>query len=384
MKSKIDPKHLSAALAAFLVLITTLLFYLAIVKFPSILSFVQTLLRVFLPVTTGLVMAYLFNFFLVLYEEKLINRYKLTHTIKRTIGLILTYVTVFLLGALFLRFILPQLLDSLTGIINDIPTYIRDASAFVNEITDKLDISDQFNTMILEKVNEFVSYLMNFSANLIPMIANLGLRIISSIWNIVIGLIISVYLLADKERFLAMSKKSTYALFPLKIADRSVELVQLADDIFGNFLSGKILDSAIIGVLTFVVLLIFKMPYALLVAFIIGVTNIIPFFGPFIGAIPAFFIILFVSGHKAFIFLILIFVIQQIDGNFIGPKILGDSLGISAFWILFSILIGGKLFGFLGMVIGVPLFVFIYTIVKEILEDRLAKKQLPTATDDYR
>ena len=148
-------------------------------------------------------------------------------------------------------------------------------------------------------------------------------------------------------------------------------------------MTGKILDSLIIGILTFIVLKIVKMPYVTLVSFIVGITNIIPFFGPFIGAVPSFFIILFVSPVKAIWFLVIILIIQQIDGNIIGPKILGDSLGISAFWILFSLLVAGKIFGFIGMVIGVPLFVFIYSIIKDIVEYRLDKKGLPKDTDKY-
>jgi predicted PurR-regulated permease PerM len=192
-----------------------------------------------------------------------------------------------------------------------------------------------------------------------------------------------MYLLIDKERFLALSKKTTRALFSETRANRIIELANRGNNIFGKFLSGKILDSFIIGVLTFVVITIFKMPYTILISFIVGITNIIPFFGPFIGAIPSAIIILFVSPIKALWFLVIILIIQQIDGNIIGPKILGDSLGISAFWILFSLLVTGKLFGLLGMIIGVPLFVFIYSIIKEIVEGRLKKKGLPYKTDEY-
>ena len=155
------------------------------------------------------------------------------------------------------------------------------------------------------------------------------------------------------------------------------------NETFGKFIVGKIIDSVIIGVLSFIIFAIFKMPYNLLISVIIGVTNIIPFFGPFIGAIPSFIIILFVSPSKALIFLLLVFIIQQIDGNIIGPKILGDSIGISAFWILFSILVAGKFLGLVGMIIGVPLFAIIYSVIKEDVEYKLKNKNLPTETKDY-
>ena len=153
---------------------------------------------------------------------------------------------------------------------------------------------------------------------------------------------------------------------------------------FSKFIGGKILDSAIIGILTFIILTIFKMPYVLLISVIIGVTNIIPFFGPFIGGIPSAIIILFASPIQALWFIIIIIVIKQIDGNIIGPKILGDSIGISAFWILFSLLVAAKFMGVVGMIIGVPLFAIIYSIIKEVVEDKLRKKGLPVETEEYK
>ena len=205
----------------------------------------------------------------------------------------------------------------------------------------------------------------------------------SSIWNIILGIIVSIYLLIDKEKFCALIKKITYAIFPKSASEKILEVSYMSNSIFGKFLIGKIVDSAIIGVLTFFILALCKMPYAILVSVIVGITNIIPFFGPFIGAVPSFIIILFISPVKALWFLVIIFIIQQLDGNIIGPKILGDSIGISAFWILFSILVAGKFLGLIGMVIGVPLFAVIYAIVKEIIEGKLKKKNMNYKTEDY-
>ena len=199
----------------------------------------------------------------------------------------------------------------------------------------------------------------------------------------ILGIIVSVYLLIDKEKLCALSKKITYGLFPESYADEIIKLVDRSNYTFGRFLVGKIIDSLIIGVLTFIILTIFKMPYTILVSVIVGITNIIPFFGPFIGAIPSFIIILFVSPVQALWFLLIILFIQQLDGNVIGPKILGDSIGISAFWILFSILVAGKLLGIVGMIIGVPLFAIFYSIVKEFIESKLRKKGLKTETKEY-
>ena len=278
---------------------------------------------------------------------------------------------------------MPQLIDSIVGLVNDIPLYIADTTKFINGLIDNLNLGEQYQGVINENFNNLIDYIIKVATNLLPMLGGFLTTLLSSIWNIVLGLIISIYLLIEKERFFALSKKITYAILPKRAAVKTIELTHRSNDTFGKFLSGKILDSFIIGILTFVVLTIFNMPYTLLISVIVGITNIIPFFGPFIGAIPSVIIILFVSPIKAFWFLVIILIIQQIDGNIIGPKILGDSIGISAFWILFSILVAGKFLGLVGMVIGVPLFAIVYSIIKEIIEDKLEKKGLKTETEDY-
>ena len=235
----------------------------------------------------------------------------------------------------------------------------------------------------MEKWNEIVTYTINVVTNVLPILGNVLKVVASSIWNIVLGLIVSIYLLIDKEKFCALSRKITCALFNEEHSQVAIDLAHRTNDTFGKYLSGKIIDSAIIGILTFIILTIFKMPYTILISVIIGITNIIPFFGPFFGAIPSFVIIMFVSPVKALWFLLIILIIQQLDGNVIGPKILGDSIGISAFWILFALLVAGKILGLVGMIIGVPLFAIIYSIIKDITESKLRKKGLPTETSDY-
>lgn len=260
------------------------------------------------------------------------------------------------------------------GLVNDIPRYVVDISNKIIDYGETIYINEEYRELLLGKWDEFVDYILKFATDLIPKIGNFTMIILSSIWNIVLGLIVSIYLLIDKEKFIALTRKVTFGTFSEEHAKFIVKMGIRTDNIFGKFLSGKLLDSFIIGILTFIVLTMFKMPYILLVSFIIAVTNIIPFFGPFIGAIPSFFIIMFISPVKALWFLLIIVVIQQIDGNIIGPKILGDSLGISAFWIMFSLLVAGKLLGFIGLIIGVPLFVLFYSIVRDVIENRLNKK----------
>ncbi len=385
MKINWNSRYNTIAAYGFIVLALSIIFYLIVSEIRLFKIQVGNYINIFQPIIIGFIMAYLFNFILEFYEKVLLNKLikAAKKKTKRVIGIVLTYLTVLFLLYMFLYFILPQLLSSIMGLVNEIPSYFIAITTKLNELTMELYIPDEYYNILVSKWNEFVEYILNFATDLVPKIGNLTKSIVSSIWNIVLGVIVSIYLLIDKERFKALSKKLIYSIFSKKNANKIIELAKRGDHIFGRFLSGKILDSLIIGILTFVVLKVVKMPYVTLVSFIVGITNIIPFFGPFIGAIPSFFIILFVSPIKAIWFLIIILIIQQIDGNIIGPKILGDSLGISAFWILFSLLVAGKIFGFIGMIIGVPLFVFIYSIIKDIVEYRLDKKGLPKETEKY-
>ncbi|NLW15385.1 MAG: AI-2E family transporter [Erysipelothrix sp.] len=382
MKIKWNSKYTTIAVYSLLVSFSTIVFYLIASQVDSFRLQLGKYLSVFTPFIMGFVIAYLFNFILEFYEEKLLKNLK-KKNIRRLLGVLLTYITAFFMFILFLEFVFPQVLDSIIGIVNDMPVYIKEVSDYILKLEQKLDLPDDLKKILMSKWAEFMDFMLVFGTNLLPKIGNFTKTLVSSIWNIILALIISVYLLIDKEQLLALVTKITKSLLSEERASRFVELVHRGDNIFGKFLSGKVLDSLIVGVLTFVVLSIVKMPYASLIAFIIGVTNIIPFFGPFIGAVPSFFIIVFQSLPMALWFILIIFVIQQIDGNIIGPKILGDSLGISAFWILFSLLIAGKLFGFIGLVIGVPLFVFIYSIIKDNVEARLKLKELPTETAAY-
>lgn len=386
MKVNWNKKYTTIAVYGFIVIVLSIIFYSILSQVSSFKIQMSKYTSALQPFVIGFAMAYLFNFILEFIEEHFLNIKPLNLSkgkIKRLIGVLLTYVVVFLILYLFLNFILPQLVSSISGLVSNIDTYVTNITGFVEEVSDKYYINEDYYDFVIEKWNEFVNNIVRFATNLIPILGNLVKNIFSSVWNIVLGLIISTYLLIDKEKFIALWKKVTISLFSEKTSNRIIMLAKRADSIFGRFLSGKILDSLIVGVLTFIILTLTKMPYTTLVAFIIGVTNIIPFFGPFIGAIPSFFIILFVSPIKALWFLLIVIIIQQIDGNIIGPKILGDTLGISAFWILFSLLVAGKLFGFIGLIIGVPLFVFIYSIIKDLVEDRLKNKGLPVETEDY-
>lgn len=386
MKIKWNSNYTTISVYSFIVICASILFYLIASEATTFQIKVGNVISVFLPIIIGFIMAYLFNFILEFYEDKLLSskifKFKKRLT-KRIIGLMFTYSTVTFLFYLFLKFMLPEIVNSLMGLVNDIPDHIKTATELVDEFNRNYYIPEEYYNYMIDRWNEYRDTILQFATNLIPIFGNVVKDILASIWNIVLGVIVSIYVLTDKEKFFALSKKIILATFSEKRAARVLELTRRTDNIFGKFISGKILDSFIIAILTFIVLTIFKIPYTVLVSFIIGITNIIPFFGPFIGAIPSAILILFVSPIKAVWFIIIILIIQQIDGNIIGPKILGDSLGISAFWILFSLLIAGKLFGVAGLIIGVPAFVFVYSLIKDIVENRLKKKGLPHESEKY-
>ncbi|MBN1037991.1 AI-2E family transporter [Clostridium cagae] len=381
MKINWNEKYNTISMYSFIVVSAIIVFYLSIAEFGSLLGKISGIIVILQPFIIGFSIAYILNFILKFYEKKL-NKYSKLKA-KRGLGLVLTYITAMLLVGLFIQFVLPQLIQSIIGLVNDVPKFINESTKFINKLMLDLNISEEYLPLINNNFNEFINYIIKIATNLLPVLGSFVTKIASSIWNIVLGVIISIYLLIDKEKFCAMSKKVTYAIFFKNAAEKIIEITHRSNDTFGKFLMGKILDSFIIGILTFVILTIFRMPYAILISVIVGITNIIPFFGPFIGAIPSVIIILFVSPIKALWFLLIILVIQQIDGNIIGPKILGDSIGISAFWILFSILFAGKFLGLIGMIIGVPLFAVVYSIIKEIVEANLKKKGLKIKTKDY-
>lgn len=379
-------RYTTIAMYSFIVIASSILFFLVISGLDSVSRILGGYLSALDPFIYGFVIAYLVNFFLNFFKSQLSK----VHSMKKIkassfhiLSLILAYLLSGFLVYLFIAFIFPQLFASISGLVLNTPDYVSSSTEYIKELYNDIHLPPEVVGFINDRLDELTVFSSVIAQDLVPMALYLLRNTALSVWNIFLGIIISIYMLAEKDRFICMAKKVNYGLFNVTIADEILVISRRTQQIFSNFLSGKILDSLIIGILTFVILTLVNMPYALLVSFIVAVTNIIPFFGPFIGAVPSVIIIFFESPTMAFWFLIIIFIIQQLDGNVIGPKILGDSLGISAFWILFAILVGGKFFGFVGLIIGVPLFVLIYSIIKEIVEVRLKAKGLPVNTEDY-
>ncbi|MEG0250322.1 MAG: AI-2E family transporter [Peptostreptococcus sp.] len=387
MKIDWNKKYTTIAVYSLIVIFSSIAFYLSVTKFSRLSELTNAFFAILKPFILGFSLAYLFNFVLDFYEEKVIKKFAkrdLKLKQKRALSLVMTYFTVLVVIALFLKFVLPQVADSLSKLLTDFPSIMDQLYTYTNKLVEGLNLSAESKHLFNSRVNEIGKKAVEFATNLMPYLANLFLNVVKSVWNTVLGLIISIYILADKESFFALCKKFISAIFPIKVRNKVLYITRLSNQIFGKFIVGKIIDSCIIAFITFVTLSIAAMPYKILITFIIGITNVIPFFGPFIGAIPSIIIVLLVDPIKALWLALIILIIQQIDGNIIGPKILGDSIGISSFWILFSLLLAGKFFGIIGMVIGVPLFAIIYTIIGESVNNRLQKKGLPISKEKYK
>lgn len=387
MKVEWNKRYTTIAVYSFTVIACSIILYMFISNAGEFSSKISGMIATLRPFIIGGAIAYILNFMLKFYEN-LLSKWdkfdKQSKKVKRSVGLVLTYISASIMLYLFLQFVLPQLLDSILGLANSIPQYVKELSNITNELIGKVDLDPQFIDVLMKQWNDLVNTVITIITNMVPVIGNWVLELSSSLFSIFIGVIVSIYMLIDKEKLLALCRKIVFAFSPNERAKFILRIARISNDTFGKFLVGKIIDSLIIGILTFCILSICKMPYTLLISVVIGITNIIPFFGPFFGAIPSVIIVLFVSPTKALWLVLIVFVIQQIDGNIIGPKILGDTIGISAFWILFSLLIFSKLLGFVGMIVGVPIFAVVYSLIKETVEVRLKDKGLPTSTEDYK
>ena len=284
--------------------------------------------------------------------------------------------------------IVPSIIQSIQGIATGLPSEVKNImdwsdeffkgdSEIVGVINDVLQKASDAVQKFLE--NDLLAQVQVYLTS----IASGVIYTLKFLLNLVVGIIVSIYVLASQETFAGQAKKIIYAMFKPVRANVIVETVRKSNEIFGGFISGKLLDSAIIGILAYVVLTIMRMPDTILLAVIIGVTNIIPFFGPFIGAIPSFLIVVLQNPLQGVYFLIFIFILQQIDGNIIGPKILGDSTGLSSFWVVFAILVFGGLWGFPGMLLGVPLMAVIYYVAQKLVSYFLRKRGLVDDTGSY-
>ena len=300
--------------------------------------------------------------------------------VSRGAGVVTAVIVAALILYAFFSMLLPQLYESVVGIVDNAENYYTSIDRWVTNVLEDNPEIQGYVDSALGKIYEFINNWITTTflqdvQKLLATVTTSVVAVVKSLMNILIGLVASVYILWSKETFQAQGKKIIVAAFSRKGADHIFYLGRNIYRVFNGFVIGKIVDSAIIGVLCYIACLIFKFPSALLVSVIIGVTNVIPFFGPFIGAIPATLLILIQNPIKALWFVLFVLVLQQVDGNIIGPKILGNTTGLSSFWVLFAILLFGGLWGFVGMIIGVPLFAVIYDIIKKLVIHGLKRNE---------
>lgn len=397
MKFKFDKKYLYWGITAFLVIAAGILFYYILFHGASLSSGLSSFIGISMPIIDGFVLAYLMTPVLNKIEKCIIKplymKAKLPMTPKnkrrmRGLSILVTIVLILVVLYEFFGLIIPEVVRSIQSIIFQFPIYVNNLSNWamglmrnnpdLEEVVNSL--IDQYSSKILDYVN---SNLLPHINGVIKTLSSSVLGVFKAMWNLVIGFIISIYVLGSKEKFAGQAKKIAYALFDRKAGNEVISNFRFIHSTFIGFIGGKIVDSIIIGVICFICTTIIGTPYAILVSVIIGVTNVIPFFGPWIGGVPSALLVLMVDPIQALYFVILIMVIQQFDGNILGPKILGDSTGLSGFWVIFAITIFGGLFGVLGMVVGVPIFAVFYAAVKASVNRMLHKKNLPTDLGPY-
>lgn len=388
-------------LTAFLTVCAVLVFYDTFYQNGVLQRFLSKLASILAPVLYGAAIAYLLTPVMSWLEKAIRAGWKKLFPKRelkprsgglRLVSILLTEAVVIFLLYLLMSVLIPQLVDSVTTLINNAEAYYRKVYTWANGLLDsENEIAVWLAGLITERYTDGMAFLTD---KVLPWAQKAVVPLTNGIWSgirgavgfafdLIVGIIVSIYLMGMKEKSLARCCKAVYAVLPERKADAVMRGTRTADHIFSGFVRGKLLDSLIIGILCFIGCSLMNMPYTPLVSVVVGVTNVIPFFGPFLGAVPSAFLILLVSPKQCLIFVIFIVVLQQFDGNILGPKILGDATGISSFWVIVAILVGGGFGGVLGMFLGVPVFACVQELVKFLMDRRLRRRDMPTEAYAY-
>ena len=388
-------------LTAFLTVCAVLVFYDTFYQNGVLQRFLSKLASILAPVLYGAAIAYLLTPVMSWLEKAIRAGWKRLFPKRelkprsgglRLVSILLTEAVVIFLLYLLMSVLIPQLVDSVTTLINNAEAYYRKVYTWANGLLDsENEIAVWLAGMITERYTDGMAFLTD---KVLPWAQKAVVPLTNGIWSgirgavgfafdLIVGIIVSIYLMGMKEKSLARCCKAVYAVLPEQRADAVMRGTRTVDHIFSGFVRGKLLDSLIIGILCFIGCSLMNMPYTPLVSVVVGVTNVIPFFGPFLGAVPSAFLILLVSPKQCLIFVIFIVVLQQFDGNILGPKILGDATGISSFWVIVAILVGGGFGGVLGMFLGVPVFACVQELVKFLMDRRLRRRDMPTEAYAY-
>lgn len=400
MKFKLNNRYVRWGVTAFLVIVASIIFYYLMFHNSSVRFILRTFIDILMPVVFGMVIAYLMSPVLNYIEGKLlvpicnklgIKPSKRRGSVVRVIGVLLTTFLFVTIIYLIIYMMVSQLIPSIQNIIDNFDYYTNNVINWINKtLDDNPEIRDYAVRVIDQSSDQLDHFLSEDLPNNITVwlrtVTNTAANILGVLWDFLIGFIISFYMMANKEKFSGQAKKIAYAMFERDTANIVIRNFRFTHQTFIGFLGGKLADSIIIGLICFMGTTLMHTPYAALVSMVIGVTNIIPFFGPFLGAVPSAILILIVDlthPMNCVYFLIFVMVLQQFDGNFLGPKILGNSTGLASFWVIFAITFFGGLFGVMGMIVGVPIFAVVYAAIKSLVNTALIKKELPTETNLY-
>lgn len=395
-KFRIDSKYICWGITAIVVIISSTCFFWILQKLPAIASFLLSFLKILSPFIWGLLITCLLSPFMYLLEERvsvpLVNRffpdYQKKKSLARAFSIALALIVSFAVVITLMMMVVPQVYDSIESIVKSLPDYFNQVMRWMNSLLrENPDLKKMLNSILGNISVNLTTWLqtnvLSGMNNVLASVSTSVYKVVMELLNVLIGVVVSCYLLFNREHFGGSIRKLLYSLFN---EERVRSIYEVAGDVntaFMGFISGKLLDSLIIGFLCCISCAIMRMPYVMLVSVIVGVTNIIPFFGPFIGAVPCALLIFMVSPLKCLIFVIFIIVLQQIDGNIIGPKILGSTTGLSGFWVMFAILVGQGFFGIIGLILGVPVMSLIYAMVKALIEKNLEKRGLPVDSENY-
>lgn len=352
-----------------------ILLYFALYRFQQLASFFSSFFSLLMPFILGFAIAFILNEPMMFFEAKLFGKLRCSKQVKRNLSALLSLVLFIAIVCFLLALLIPQLVESIASLVKSFPGYAADFQVFAIDFMKEHDINVEIINKFISDYN-IVGKLTEFVTSALPQMAKLTYQLGSTLLNVLLGIISGLYMMMDKERLLRYFKKLNYAVFPKNVAEYTHRLMLSSSQIFNNFIIGKAIDSLIIGILCYVGSVLLGFPYAILLSVVVGVTNMIPVFGPFIGAIPGVVLLFIIHPITAVYYALFILVLQQFDGNILGPLILGDKLGLPSIGILFSVVIGGGLFNVVGMFIGVPCFAVIYMAVREWTHYRLEKRQV--------
>ena len=355
--------------------------YLVLLNIKSVVLLFDNILGILSPFIIAFGMSFVLNLPMKFFENKVLhvldkNKSDFVKNLKRPLAILLTFISVIGFIVALVLFVVPELISSISTLLDTVPAHLESFEELFNQYFSSTEILDSVYNTLVNTWQELLKYLANFLSDSLTGIFNTTMSITSGLIDFVLSIVLTIYMLSSKETLIHQFKKILYAFLKKDLVDKSISIGKLTSSTFEKFITGQCVEAFILGALCFVGMTIFKMPYALLISVLIGVTALIPVFGAFIGAIPSVFLILIINPIQAVWFIVFILCLQQFEGNVIYPRVVGNSVGLSAIWVMLAMLVGSSTLGLLGMLIGIPLFSVAYQLIKDTTNKRLTKKEI--------